>query len=73
MKNYSNKGYYTMRPPGFPLDFVVNEQDTMQGTGNTNEYKDSADDIMISSVWLRLRCNYMPNMFTEIAVPTFMF
>lgn len=35
---------------GFPLDFIVNEQDVMQGTGSTRSYGTDADNIMISSM-----------------------
>jgi hypothetical protein len=34
----------------FPLDFVVNEQDSFQGTGNVQVFGENADDIMISSL-----------------------
>jgi hypothetical protein len=35
---------------GFALDFVVNEKDTFQGTGDTRAFKKDADAIMISSL-----------------------
>jgi hypothetical protein len=34
----------------FPLDFVVNEQDSLQGSGNANIFGENADNIMISSL-----------------------
>lgn len=35
---------------GFPLDFVVNHKDTLQGSGNAQSFGDNADDIMKSSL-----------------------
>lgn len=34
----------------FPLDFVINDEDPLQGTGNTKSFQDAADTIMISSL-----------------------
>ena len=34
----------------FPMDFVVNENDAAQGTGLPSQYKERADDVMISSL-----------------------
>jgi hypothetical protein len=34
----------------FPLDFVVNEQDSLQGSGNAKVFGENADNIMISSL-----------------------
>lgn len=36
--------------PSFPYNFIVNEEDTGQGTGEPKAFQDSADDIMISSL-----------------------
>ena len=40
----SSTGYH------FPLEFVVNENDSFQSTGNTAVFRDAADDIMLSSL-----------------------
>jgi hypothetical protein len=34
----------------FPLDFVVNDQDSFQGSGNANVFGEDADNIMLSSL-----------------------
>jgi hypothetical protein len=35
---------------GFPLDFIVNEKDSLQGSGNVRVFGQDADDIMLSSL-----------------------
>jgi hypothetical protein len=34
----------------FPLDFIVNEEDSFQGSGNAQSFGQQADDIIISSL-----------------------
>jgi hypothetical protein len=38
------------RTAGFPLDIVVNEEDSLQGSGNVEKFGLNADDILISSL-----------------------
>jgi hypothetical protein len=43
---------------GFPLDFIVNEKDSLQGSGNVGVFGENADDIMMSSlVAIRMQLN----------------
>lgn len=45
-----SKRHLYNKSSGFPLDFVVNEHDPLQGSGNTRVFKASADKILTSSM-----------------------
>jgi hypothetical protein len=47
---FAQRHQYSKSSSNFPLEFVVNEKDPLQGTGNTKQYKQAADDILISSM-----------------------
>ena len=43
---------------GFPLDFIVNENDSLQGSGNVKVFGLNADEIMLSSlIAIRMQLN----------------
>jgi hypothetical protein len=47
---FAQRHHYSKASSNFPLEFVVNEKDPLQGTGNTKQFQQAADDILISSM-----------------------
>lgn len=47
---FAQRLQYSKSSSNFPLEFVVNNLDPLQGTGNTKKYRQAADDILISSM-----------------------